>query len=142
MERKMLAYPRWNLSCSRLQASISIGLPSDRANRGDGYLGWNQLKSRATSDGVHTAVIFMLVFPLGYPQMEPTEEMSCLGWNLPKTWVTSDGIHSATTYIISRYCATSRWSLHMRWASLDGIKTEMKTIAAAMDGMGICSIWY
>ncbi len=34
-------------------------------------------------DGVHTAVIYMLL-PLGFPWMEPTEEMDYLGWNLLK----------------------------------------------------------
>ncbi len=63
-----------------------------------GYPGWNLLKSWATSDGLHSASIYMLLFPLGYPLMEPTEEISYTGWNLLKSWVASDGIHSAAIY--------------------------------------------
>jgi hypothetical protein len=39
----------------------------------------------------HKRVIYMLLFPSCYLQMEPSEEMSCLGWNPLKSWTTSDG---------------------------------------------------
>jgi hypothetical protein len=32
-------------------------------------------KSWATSNGIHIAAIYMLLFPVGYPQIEPTKEM-------------------------------------------------------------------
>ncbi len=54
------------------------------AGMAEDYPGWNLLKSWTPSDGVHTAVIYMLLLLLGYPLIEPTEEMEYLGWNLLK----------------------------------------------------------
>jgi hypothetical protein len=45
------------------------------AAKAKGYPGWNLLKSSATSDGIHSGAICMLLFPLGYFKMKYTEEM-------------------------------------------------------------------
>ncbi len=92
---------------------------------------------------------------LGYPRMEPTEEMDYPGWNLLKSRTTSDGVRSWVTYMLllpscypqrkptvemncpgwnplqpstccSFHWTTSIWRLWRRWASLDGITAETK----------------
>jgi hypothetical protein len=51
-------------------------------------------------EGIRTAAIYMVLFPLGYLQMELTEKMDHHGWNLLKSWATSYGIHIAAIYML------------------------------------------
>ncbi len=41
--------------------------------------------------------MYMLLFPLAYPQIESAEDMHHSGWDLLKSWATSDGIRTAAT---------------------------------------------
>ncbi len=79
--KKMLAYPRRNLLCSHLHFAVSLGYPRMEPTEEMDYPGWNLLKSRTTSDGVHSWVIYMLLLPSCYPRMKPRAEMNCPGWN-------------------------------------------------------------
>ncbi len=117
--KEMLACPRWNLPCRQLHAAVSLD--------------YN------TYDGVHTAAIYMLLFPVGYPQMEPTEEMGYRGWNLLKSRPTSDWILTAAIYmLIFPLCYPHGAS---RGDGLPWMESRLKPRTAAMYGKGICRIY-
>ncbi len=83
----------------------------------------NPRRCWATLDGICTAAIYMLLFPLGCSGWSP--QRRCLPWmkstfkkpNYFKLNTHCNHLHDATYF----HWATSRWSPQSRWATLDGI---------------------
>jgi hypothetical protein len=82
----------------------------------------------------------MVLFLVGYPRMEPTEEMGYPGWNLLKSRATSDGILTAAIYI---YTAVPLGYTNgaSRGDGLPWMESRLKPRTAAMDGKAICRIY-
>ncbi len=82
----MLSYPKWNIPCSRLQAAISIGLPSDRAHIADGLLLMEYTKEQGY---LHAAVSIELHISMqslhrrwnALDGIDTENNSCCHGWN-------------------------------------------------------------
>jgi hypothetical protein len=84
-----MEFTLWPSAC----CCFLLGYPKKEPTEEIGYPGWNLLKRWATSDGNHSAAIYMLLFPLGYLPMESKQEIGhpgcnqdgtkncCHGWN-------------------------------------------------------------
>jgi hypothetical protein len=95
----------------------------------EGYPGWNLLKSWTTLDEVHTTVIYILLLPLGYPWMEPTEEVDYFGRNL-----LCSHLHAAVSIGLPADGA-------YRGDEPFWTESRLRPGTAAMDGMDFCGTY-
>jgi hypothetical protein len=65
---------------SHLHGVVSIGLPPDGAHRGHEPPWMESSEKLGYLTLISTAAIYMLQFPLGYLQMNSTEEFGHPGW--------------------------------------------------------------
>jgi hypothetical protein len=74
--------------------------PSMELLRVCGTSEWNLRTRWLSLDGIYTAAIYRLLFPMGYLRMESTEKMGHPGWNPLRSQATSEVIYPAAYLLL------------------------------------------